>query len=77
MRWARGRFTFSSIAEADLAKHWRESTDHGALSAAVHTIKRDLEAAYYECRENDCDDLHDDLICAEWRLRQAERRLTK
>lgn len=55
-------------------KHWRESTDHHVIYSAVKELKQMVEAAYYECRDDDAGYAHDDLICAEWRLRQAERR---
>lgn len=54
--------------------HWRESTDRETLRAAVAGIKRDCEAAYYTCQDEQAGYAHDDLIAAEWRLRQAERR---
>lgn len=56
-------------------RHWRESTDQHILSTAVDRLKRDVERAFYECRDEDAGYAHDDLISAEWRLRQAERRV--
>ena len=54
--------------------HWRESTDRRTLAEAVHALKRGVERAYFECRDDDADEAHSDLVAAEWRLRQAERR---
>lgn len=53
---------------------WRESTDWQKLSVAVDRLKRKVEAAYYACDEDTASDAHDDLVSAEWRLRQSERR---
>lgn len=58
-------------------KSWRESCDWQHLSNVVAKLKRDVEAAYFQCREADADAAHDDLLSAEWRLRQAERRRAK
>jgi hypothetical protein len=54
--------------------HWRESTDRRTLADAVDALKRGVERAYFECRDDDADEAHSDLVAAEWRLRQAERR---
>lgn len=59
--------------DRDVRMMWRESTDLHLLRQAVAALKRDVETAYYECREDDADTAHKDLIDAEWRLRQAER----
>lgn len=55
-------------------KHWSEETNWQPLSEAVKSLKAKVEAAYYHGDEQTADQAHDDLICAEWRLRQAERR---
>lgn len=55
-------------------RHWSEDTDWERLGAVVSRLKRDVERAYYECRNEDAGRAHEDLIRAEWRLRQAERR---
>lgn len=55
-------------------RHWSEETRWQPLSEAVSKLKAEVEKAYYECREADADAAHDDLVSAEWRLRQAERR---
>lgn len=55
-------------------KHWSEETNWTPLSAAVQRLKSDVERAYYECRDDDAAAAHDDLVSAEWRLRQSERR---
>ena len=60
-----------------MSKHWSEETGFRPLSDAVRTLKEQVERAYYECRDDDASDAHEDLLCAEWRLRQAERRLQK
>lgn len=57
-----------------MPKHWREETDWQRLSHAVARLKRRVEIAYFQCREGDASAAHDDLVAAEWRLRQAERR---
>jgi hypothetical protein len=54
-------------------KHWRETTDPETLRAAVVSLKRDCETAYYFCDDELAGQSHDDLIAAEWRLRIAER----
>lgn len=56
-------------------KHWTAETNWKPLSAAVARIKRQVEDAYYHGRDDEADQSHDDLVSAEWRLRQAERRL--
>lgn len=54
-------------------KHWSEETNWQPLSVAVAALKRKVEAAYYHGQEDEADAAHDDLVRAEWRLRQAER----
>ena len=44
------------------------------LKAAVVAMKRRCEVAFYFCQEEVASEAHEDLIAAEWRLRQAERR---
>lgn len=58
-------------------KPLRESCDWQQLSDVVSDLKRKVETAYYHCREQEADEAHGDLLCAEWRLRQAERRCSK
>ena len=57
-----------------LNENWRESTDPAVLRSAVKFLKQELEAAHFECRDEACEVLHDDLLAVEWRLRQANRR---
>lgn len=54
-------------------RHWTEETNWQPLSAVVSRLKRQVEEAYHYCREQEADEAHDDLVRAEWRLRQAER----
>lgn len=52
---------------------WREDTDWQRLGVVVDALKRRVEDAI---AARDCQagaDAHADLLCAEWRLRQAER----
>ena len=56
---------------------WSEETNWQYLSDAVAALKREVERAYYESRDDDAGATHDDLTAAEWRLRQAERRNVK
>ena len=53
---------------------WRESCDPAVLREAIAGLAHEVELAYFESRYDDCDQAHDDLVAAEWRLRQAERR---
>jgi hypothetical protein len=53
---------------------WQESTDRETVQRAVLMLKRQVERAYFYCREEQANDAHNDLIRAEWRLRQIERR---
>lgn len=55
-------------------RHWREATDRKTLAEAVDRLKRSVEAAIYTRDDFTADLAHQDLIAAEWRLRQAERR---
>jgi hypothetical protein len=55
-------------------KHWSEETNWKPLSEVVESLKRKVEAAYYHCDEEEANAAHEDLLCAEWRMRQAERR---
>lgn len=55
-------------------KHWRDETNWQRLSIAVEALKRRVEEAYYQSDEAAASEAHDDLVSAEWRLRQAERR---
>lgn len=57
-----------------MSKHWSEETGFEPLSAAVERLKAKVERAYYECRDQEAEQAHDDLTSAEWRLRQAERK---
>lgn len=54
-------------------KHWTEETDWKPLASVVDALKRKVEAAYYRCDEAEANAAHDDLVSAEWRLRQSER----
>lgn len=49
-------------------------SDWQAISGLVRRLKRDVERAYYECRDDDAGELHDELTSAEWRMRQAQKR---
>lgn len=54
-------------------RHWRDATDKETLRDAVARLKRACEAAYYFSQDEVAGHAHDDLVAAEWRLRQAER----
>ena len=55
-------------------KHWSEETNWKRLDAVVARLKAKVNAAI-EARDNFSGEAaHDDLVAAEWRLRQAERR---
>ena len=56
------------------SRDWVESCDFVRLGEVVARLKREVEIAYYYCRDEDAAAAHRDLIRAEWRLRQAERR---
>ncbi len=58
-------------------KHWSDETNWVPLKLAVMALKTKVERAYYESRDADAGQAHDDLVAAEWRLRQAERRAAK
>lgn len=55
-------------------KHWSEETNWQRLSEVVDRLKEQVNAAI-EARDDFAGEAaHDDLVSAEWRLRQAERR---
>lgn len=54
-------------------KHWSEDTNLHRLSGAVQILKLCVELAYLEGDDLTAELAHDDLVSAEWRLRQAER----
>jgi hypothetical protein len=53
---------------------WRGSMDRQVLRLAVRRLKSEVEAAWFAGRETAADQMHDDLVSAEFRLRMAERR---
>ena len=53
---------------------WQNDTNWRSLGSAVADLKRRVEAAYHASDADGADEAHDDLVAAEWRLRQAERR---
>lgn len=55
---------------------WRESTDSARLMEVVAWLKLLVQTAYYFSADDLASDAHDDLIIAEWRLRQSQRKLT-
>lgn len=55
-------------------KHGSQSTDFQHISIAVASLKQNVQRAYHECREGGAADAEDDLVSAEWQIRQAERR---
>lgn len=57
--------------------NWRDSTDWQSLGSVVAGLKRRVEAAYHASDADTAGEAHDDLVAAEWRLRQAERRATR
>jgi len=52
---------------------WREDTDWLRLGVVVQRLKARVEAAIVARDDDAGAQAHDDLISAEWRLRQAER----
>lgn len=54
--------------------HWREDTDWLRLDAVVAGLRARVERAIAERDEEGGASAHDDLVSAEWRLRQAGRR---
>lgn len=52
-------------------KHWSEETKAGPLKAKADELKAAIELAVYECRDEDAEALHNDLVAVEWRLRRA------
>ena len=55
-------------------KHWSEETKWQPLAAVVAKLKARVDAAIAARDEFTAEAAHDDLVSAEWRLRQAERR---
>lgn len=55
-------------------RHWSEDTNWQRLSEVVERLKRRVEDAYFRSDEARAEQAHDDLLSAEWRLRQAEKR---
>ena len=63
------------MAEIDpIDDRWRESTDWQKLADVVSRLKAKVEMAYHLSDEDTASEAHADLVSAEWRLRQAERR---
>jgi hypothetical protein len=54
--------------------NWQTSCNAADLEAAVAGLKATVEAAYYRCDDDKAGNAHDELVAAEWRLRQARRR---
>jgi hypothetical protein len=54
-------------------RHWTEETRVAPLESKVAELKRGIDLAIHECRDDDAEDLHNDLVSAEWRLRVARR----
>jgi len=54
-------------------KNWSEDTDWQRLSDVVARLKARVDDAIAARDEFTGETAHHDLICAEWRLRQAER----
>lgn len=46
----------------------------GFLRLVVASLKAEVESAYHMCDDAAACAAHDNLVAAEWRLRQAERR---
>lgn len=67
----------SMFLRADQLPAWRNSTDASILVRVVARLKARVEWAYHFCQEDKASAAHDDLVAAEWRLRQAERRVAK
>lgn len=66
----------SGIIASRQINGWKESTDEYRLIEVVSWLKIIVEAAYYFSADDLASDAHDDLIIAEWRLRQSQRKLT-
>ena len=54
-------------------KNWQDDTDWLRLGDVVSGLKARVEQAIQERDEENGKAAHDDLIRAEWRLRQAKR----
>lgn len=54
-------------------KNWRKETNWKPSSDAVAELKIKVEAAYYASDEDKANSAHDDLVSAEWQLKQAGR----
>ncbi len=55
-------------------KHWSEDTNWQRLSVVVDRLKELVDAAIAARDDFTGEAAHNDLVAAEWRLRQAERR---
>lgn len=55
-------------------RHWTEDTNWQRLGDVVARLRAKVNAAITERDEEAGQVAHDDLVRAEWRLRQAERR---
>ena len=64
----------SMFLHADQHPAWCTSTDPSILGRAVKRLKARVEWAYHFSQEDKASAAHDDLVAAEWRLRQAQRR---
>lgn len=56
-----------------MTRHWSEETCWQPLGAVVNRLKRKVCEAIVAGDEFEAELTHDELISAEWRLRQAER----
>ena len=57
-------------------RHWRDETNPDLLEKEVQRLKREVDLAIYERRDDDAEAAHDELIDVEHRHRQATRRRT-
>lgn len=57
-----------------MTRHWTEDTNWQRLGDVVAELRAKVDAAIAARDEDAGQAAHDDLIRAEWRLRQAERR---
>lgn len=55
-------------------KHWSEETNWQRLGDVVARLKDKVNAAIAAYDNDAGEAAHEDLVAAEWRLRQAERR---
>ena len=55
-------------------KHWSEETNWQRLSDVVDRFKAKVNAAIAARDDATGEAAHEDLVAAEWRLRQAKRR---